>query len=84
MQDAIVIVRTGNKVGRFFDDRLGIFHCHSKSCIFDHGQVIVSVSAADHGICGQSDAVEKLLKRLRLVDISWHDLQEKGLGAVDV
>ena len=60
MQDAIVIVRTGNKVGRFFDDRLGIFHCHSKSCIFDHGQVIVSVSAADHLVCIEPEGVEEL------------------------
>ena len=56
------------------DDRLGILHCYTKTGIFDHGQIIEAVAAADHGIGSETDTVQKLLQRVCFIDILRHDL----------
>ena len=64
VKNPVLIIRLCDKVSRFFDDRLGILHCYTKTGIFDHGQIIEAVAAADHGIGSETDTVQKLLQRV--------------------
>ena len=51
---SVFIVGAGDIVRRFLDRRLGIPHCYAGSRIFDHGDVVVTVPAADRILSGQS------------------------------
>ena len=56
MEYAVFVIGTSDEVGGFFYDRLCVFHGDSKTGIFDHGQIVEAVAAADHLISGQTDA----------------------------
>ena len=77
MEYAVFVIGTSDEVGGFFYDRLCVFHGDSKTGIFDHGQIVEAVAAADHLLGGKSDTGEKLKKRMRLVDTRGHDLKEE-------
>ena len=84
VQDAVLIVGACDEISGLFQNRLGILHCHSKAGILDHGQIIITVSAADHFICRKADAVQKLLERLGLVHVAGHDLEKKRFRQIDI
>ena len=48
MEYAVFVIGTSDEVGGFFYDRLCVFHGDSKTGIFDHGQIVEAVAAADH------------------------------------
>ena len=78
MEDSIIIVGFGDIIRTFLDKGLRIFHGYAKTRIFNHGNIVEAVSAADHGIRRQTDAVEKLLERVGLINVLRHNLKEKG------
>ena len=84
MEDPVIIVGAGNKVGGILYDTLGIFHSYAKTGIFNHGYIVITVSAADHLVCSHSDAVQQLLQGIGLIDLLGHNLQKEGLGTVYV
>ena len=58
MQHPILIIRLRNIIRLIKNGWLCICHGYAKSCGFDHGQVVVSISAADHFICSKTDACQ--------------------------
>ena len=56
MKHAALVVRSGDIVGLLKYRRLRVRHGDAKSCRLDHGQIVVSVAAADHLVGSQSDA----------------------------
>ena len=59
MEYAVFVIGTSDEVGGFFYDRLCVFHGDSKTGIFDHGQIVEAVAAADHGIGSETDTVSE-------------------------
>ena len=82
MEYAVFVIGTSDEVGGFFYDRLCVFHGDSKTGIFDHGQIVEAVAAADHLIRRKAAAGQKAEKRMGLIDARRHDLQKERIGAV--
>lgn len=58
MQHPVLIIRLCNIIRLIKNGWLCICHGYAKSCGLDHGQVVVSISAADHFICSKTDACQ--------------------------
>lgn len=84
MEDAVLIVRISDEVGGFFYDRLGIRHGNSKPGIFDHGQIVEAVPAADHLVRVEAQSVEEFPEGVCLIDILGHDLQKVRFGFINI
>ena len=83
VKDSVFIVGAGYEVSGVLYCRLCVSHGYAQSGVFDHGYVIVAVSAADHFIRSHSETVEQLLEGSGFVDILGHDLKKEGLGSVN-
>ena len=62
MQYAVLVVGFGDIVCPFQYDGLCICHSDAQSCAFNHCQVVVAISTADHFIGCQSDTVQQTLQ----------------------
>ena len=84
VKNSVFVVGFRDEVGGVFYDGLGIFHGNAQAGVFDHGNIVVAVAAADHGIGGQPETVEQLLQRVGFVNILRHNFQEERFGEIDV